>query len=89
MTHKETAQHIRSQLKAAGIKARCRMVGACGNQSIKIFTAKHGDSFSVDEQREILRTAKAAGLTWILGDEIDVDHVVPGYAHYEFYRYAQ
>ena len=49
MNHKEMTAHIRSRIKAAGIKARVRMMSG----GIQVYTPKYGVEFSEEEQRTI------------------------------------
>ena len=76
---------IRKELKAAGIKARCRM--AYHNRCIQIYTWKYGNHFTSDEIYKFCTIAKNHGMTMVRGNEIKPDHLsqLTGHDQFDFY----
>jgi len=74
MTATEVAKDIRTELKAAGIKASCRVQPGTRNV-VQISVPKYGLRFTDDEQRTIRTMAVERGLTWVRGLPIDVDRM--------------
>lgn len=75
MNHKQMTAHIRSRIKAAGIKAKCKMQDYCGNQVISVDVPAYGIEFNAEEQREIRLIAICNKLTWARGMAIDIDQM--------------
>lgn len=76
MNHKEMTQHIRNRIKAAGIKARCKMQDGCsGNRVIYVFAPAYGVEFSEADQRTVRLIAKTNRLTWVQGMEINLEQM--------------
>jgi len=73
MTHKEMTAHIRNRIKAAGIKAKCKMSEYCGCKVITVAVPSFNARFTPDQIREFCMAAKANGLTFSQGLEIDPD----------------
>lgn len=75
LNYKEMTAHIRSRLKASGIKAKCKMSQYCGVKAIYITPVTFNDRFSESEQKEILLIAKTNKLTLAKGCEINLDQM--------------
>ena len=73
MTTTAQAAHIRSRIKAAGIKARVRV--APGGGQVQVFGVTADSQFSSDEQRQIRLIAKCNRFTWARGIEIDIEQM--------------
>ncbi len=73
MNHKDMTSVIRSEIKASGVKARCRMLNVCGGKAIQVYTIKHGIEFTDDEQQKIKSIAIDRGLTCVRRIPIDFD----------------
>lgn len=73
-TATEMAKLIRSELKTAGIKARCRVTPGA-TDSIQVFVPTFDARFTDDEQRTIRTMGVDHGLTWVRGLPIDVDRM--------------
>jgi tellurite resistance protein len=74
-SHKELTAHFRNRLKAAGIKARCKMLTYCGERVIRIGVPTSDGRFTDDEQRVIRTIAQVNGLTLVQGMAIDVERM--------------
>jgi hypothetical protein len=85
LTHKEATAHVRGRLKAAGIKARCKLVVSCGSESISVSPIGPDDRFSTEEQETICRIGIASHLTFVRGLPIDPTQGTYGHGM-EFYR---
>lgn len=75
MNHKELTAHIRNRIKAAGIKAKCKMQEYNGCQVISIDVPEYNAEFSEEEQRQIRLIAKCNKLTFARGMEIDMERM--------------
>lgn len=75
MNATETAKAIREQLKAAGIKAGCRLAPNKRRDCVQVYVPKYGMTFTDDEQRAIRTIAVNLGLTWVRGMPINVDRM--------------
>ena len=75
MFAKETAQTIREQLKAANVKAGCRVAPGKRKDCVQVYVPEFTVSFTDDEQRTIRTIAVELGLTWVRGLPIDVDRM--------------
>lgn len=75
MDHKELTSHIRNRIKAAGIKAKCKMSISCGNRTIRIDAPAYDVLFTEEQQREIRLIAKCNRLKWVRGLEIDIEQM--------------
>jgi hypothetical protein len=75
MTHKEMTARIRNRIKQAGVKAKVSMQDICGSAVIYVRVPSYGITFSDEEQRTIRFIAKVNKLTWVQGQEIDVDRM--------------
>ena len=75
MNHKEMTAHIRNRIKAAGIKAKCKMQEYCGCVVISVDVPAYEVSFNEAEQREIRLIAKVNRLTFVRGMEIQLDQM--------------
>ena len=73
-SHKEITAHIRKRLKAAGIKAKCKMVSFCGCDTVQVAVAKFDARFTSEEIREFVTAAKVNGMTGSRGMELDIEH---------------
>lgn len=73
MNTTQTAAHIRSRIKHAGISARVRV--APGGGSVQVIAPTAEAVFSETEQREIRLIAKCNRLTWARGMVIDIDQM--------------
>jgi len=88
MTHKELTAHIRNRIKAAGIKAKVRMIdGNAGAKVIQVNVPEYGMEFSHAEQREIRLIAQVNKLTLVRGMEIDLDRMTDPHS-FDFYMRA-
>lgn len=67
MNHKEMTAHIRSRIKAAGIKAKVRMINSCGHEYIQVNTPTFESRFNEDEQRSVRLIAIVNKLTLVRG----------------------
>lgn len=76
LTHKERTKHIRGRLKAAGIKAKCRLYEACGTRYISVVTPEYGKYFTPEQLKEIGIIAQVNGLTGARGSSIDLENIV-------------
>lgn len=72
MNAKQMTAHIRSRIKAAGIKARVRF---WPNGQIQVFGVTAQASFTEEEQREIRLIASVNRLTWVRGMAIDLEQM--------------
>lgn len=70
MNTKQMTAHIRSRINAAGIKARVRF---WPDGQIQVFAPAYGIEFTESEQRAIRHIAVCNRLTWIRGQQIDVE----------------
>lgn len=75
LTHKEMTKHIRRRIRAAGIKARCRLYVACQINYIAVDGVTCEGEFSDDDQRTIRSIAEVNGLTLARGAAIDVEQM--------------
>lgn len=75
MNAKETAQTIREQLKAADVKARCRVAPGERKDCVQVISPAYNAPFSDDDQRTIRTIAVGLGLTWVRGLPINVDRM--------------
>lgn len=73
-TATQMAKHFRSRLKAAGIKASCRVAPGSKN-CVQISPPAYGIEFTEAEQREIRIIAKVNGMTRSRGMEIDIEQM--------------
>lgn len=73
MTHKEIVSHIRNRIKAAGIKAKCKMVSFCGCNTVQVSVPTFESRFTSEEIRQIVLIAKVNGLTGAKGSELDLE----------------
>lgn len=76
MTHQEVAKHFRKRLKAAGIKARCRIYSTCGTDFVQVSTPEYGKHFTPNQLKEIGIIAQVNGMTGAYGMPIDLDIIV-------------
>ena len=74
MTHKEITAHIRKRLKAAGIKAKCKMVSFCGCKTVQVAVPTYESRFTSEQIREFVTAAKVNGMTASRGMELDIEH---------------
>lgn len=72
--HKDITAHIRKRLKAAGIKAKCKMVSFCGCDTVQVAVPSFESRFTSNQIREFVTAAKVNGLTGSRGMELDVEH---------------
>ena len=84
MNHLELTATVRKNIKAAGVKARCRKMFICGCEIIQVYTVKHGMEFTHDDQRKIKLIATSHGLTGVRGIKIDVERMTDPQL-FEFY----
>lgn len=82
MTTTQTAAHIRSRIKHAGIKARVRV--APGGGVVQVIAPTAEARFSDDDQRTIRFIAKCNRMTWVRGLEIDIEQMTNP-AEFNFY----
>lgn len=77
MTHKEMAAHVRSRLRAAGIKSRCSMKEYCSVRAIEVspVSLENCDQFTDAQQRELLIIVSANVLTGARGSAIDTEQM--------------
>ena len=80
---KQLAAHIRSRIKAAGIKARVCV--AQGGGFVQVFAPACDVTFTEDEQREIRIIGKVNGCTWVQGMEICIEQMTNPY-DFRFYK---
>lgn len=73
-SHKEVTAHIRKRLKAAGIKAKCKMQSYCGNATIMVAVPAYDARFTSEQIREFVTAAKVNGMTGCRGIELDIEH---------------
>lgn len=70
--HKTLTNHIRKRLKVEGINARVKMqTGNAGTKVIVVAVPSYDDRFTDDEINRICLCAKANGLTFVKGEEIN------------------
>jgi len=75
LTHKEMTTHIRSRIKASGIKARVIGQRICDENRITIATPSYEVRFTSKELRDIAIIASANRLTMVMGVAIDINHI--------------
>ena len=75
MTHKEMTAHIRSRIKAAGIKSRVIGQRICNENRITIATPSYAARFTSAELREIAIIASSNRLTMVMGVAIDLNTI--------------
>jgi len=75
MTNKEMTAHIRSRIKAAGIKARVIGRHICGENRITIATQSYDARFNSKELRDIAVIASANRLTMVMGVAINLNTI--------------
>jgi ATP-dependent Zn protease len=73
-SHKEVTAHIRKRLKAAGIKAKCKMVSYCGRDTVQVAVPTFESRFTSEQIREFVTAAKVNGMTGCRGMELDIEH---------------
>ena len=73
-SHKEIAAHIRKRLKAAGIKAKCKMVSYCGCNTVQVAVPEFEARFTSKQICEFVTAAKVNGMTGSRGMELDIEH---------------
>lgn len=72
MDTKEMTAHLRSRIKAAGVKARVRF---WPNGQIQVFAPAYGVQFTEEEQRAVRHIAVCNRLTWIRAQPISVEQM--------------
>lgn len=82
----QTSASIRNTLKTANVKARVRV--APGGGVIQVFIPPN-ETFTREEQRTILETAKQAGLSFVRGLQIDPDQYLANKTEFNFYPNPQ
>lgn len=73
MNHSEMTRHIRSRVKAAGIKARVYKDSSCGSDCIVVCVPNADARFSDDEQKQIALIAHCNSLTYVRNMPILLD----------------
>jgi aerobic-type carbon monoxide dehydrogenase small subunit (CoxS/CutS family) len=73
-SHKEITAHIRKRLKAAGIKAKCKMQSYCGSDTVMVAVPAYEARFTSEQIREFVTAAKVNGMTGCRGIELDIEH---------------
>lgn len=72
MDHKEITAHLRKRIKAAGIKAKCKMQEHCGYMVVAVDVPAYDVVFTEAQQHAIKLAAKVNKLTFAQGMEIDL-----------------
>lgn len=82
------AATIRAELKAAGIKARVRVLYSCGSDYVQVFTPKFEVNFTADEIFHFCAFAVSLGLKAVRGTRVDPAHesLLTGKQEWNFYR---
>jgi hypothetical protein len=73
--HKEMTAHIRTRIKANGIKASVSKYTSCGVNFIRVSVPAFDAEFTQDEQRKIHTVCKSNGMTLSRGMEIIIDQL--------------